>query len=73
MLKASLLPQNNLEDPKDRPWKIKFIKVSRRKTHLYNDLHTFTDARLNDIIREICQGLIRESEIMANAYLLGRN
>ncbi|MEO8590644.1 MAG: hypothetical protein ABI432_14815 [Flavobacteriales bacterium] len=51
--------------------KIAFIKSSKRKTHVYNDLNRYTDQQLNDVIREIVQGLIRESEIIANAYING--
>ncbi len=51
--------------------KIAFIKSSKRKTHVYNDLHRFSDQQLNDVIREIVQGLVRESEIIANAYING--
>ncbi len=51
--------------------KVAFIKSSKRKTHVYNDLNKYTDQQLNDVIREIVQGLIRESEIIANAYING--
>ncbi|MBL7962764.1 MAG: hypothetical protein JNM31_02865 [Flavobacteriales bacterium] len=51
--------------------KIAFIKSSKRKTHVYNDLHKYNDQQLNDLIREIVQGLVRESEIIANAYING--
>jgi hypothetical protein len=51
--------------------KIAFIKSSKRKTHVYNNLDRYTDQQLNDVIREIVQGLIRESEIIANAYING--
>ncbi len=51
--------------------KIAFIKSSKRKTHVYNDLHRFSDPQLDGLIREIVQGLIRESEIIANAYING--
>ena len=51
--------------------KIAFIKSSKRKTHVYNDLNRYTEQQLNDVIREIVQGLIRESEIIANAYING--
>ncbi len=51
--------------------KIAFIKSSKRKTHVYNNLERYTDQQLNDVIREIVQGLIRESEIIANAYING--
>ncbi len=51
--------------------KITFIKRSKRKTHVYSDLNKYTEQQLNDVIREIVQGLIRESEIIANAYING--
>lgn len=51
--------------------KIAFIKSSKRKPHVYSDLNRFSDQQLNDLIREIVQGLIRESEIIANAYING--
>ena len=51
--------------------KIAFIRSSKRKTHVYNDLHRFSDQQLNELIREIVQGLVRESEIIANAYING--
>ncbi len=51
--------------------KIAFIKSSKRKTHVYSDLTKYTEQQLNDVIREIVQGLIRESEIIANAYING--
>lgn len=51
--------------------KIAFIRSSKRKTHVYNDLNRYSDQELNDVIREIVQGLIRESEIIANAYING--
>jgi len=51
--------------------KIAFIRSSKRKTHVYNDLHRFSDNQLNELIREIVQGLVRESEIIANAYING--
>ena len=51
--------------------KIAFIKSSKRKTHVYSDLHRFSDTQLNELIREIVQGLVRESEIIANAYING--
>lgn len=61
--------------PRRRPMtkkdKIAFIKSSKRKTHVYNNLERYTDQQLNDVIREIVQGLIRESEIIANAYING--
>lgn len=51
--------------------KIDFIKSSKRKTRVYNELHRFTDNQLDLLIREIVQGLVRESEIIANAYVNG--
>ena len=51
--------------------KIAFIKSSKRKTHVYSDLARYTDQQLNDVIREIVHGLVRESEIIANAYING--
>lgn len=51
--------------------KIAFIRSSKRKSHVYSDLHRYSDQQLNDLIREIVQGLIRESEIIANAYING--
>ncbi|MBL8001619.1 MAG: hypothetical protein JNL05_06620 [Flavobacteriales bacterium] len=51
--------------------KIAFIKSSKRKTHVYQDLTRYSDQQLNDLIREIVQGLVRESEIVANAYING--
>ena len=51
--------------------KIAFIKSSKRKTHVHSDLPRFSDQQLNDLIREIVQGLVRESEIIANAYING--
>jgi hypothetical protein len=47
--------------------KIAFIKSSKRKSHVYNDLQRYSDQQLNELIREIVQGLVRESEIIANA------
>jgi len=38
---------------------------------VYNDLARYTDQQLNDVIREIVHGLVRESEIIANAYING--
>ena len=43
--------------------KIAFIKSSKRKTHVDNDLNSYTDQQLNDVIREMATGLIRESQI----------
>lgn len=51
--------------------KIDFIKSSKRKTRVYNELNRFTDSQLDLLIREIVQGLVRESEIIANAYVNG--
>ncbi|MCB0794229.1 MAG: hypothetical protein KDB88_05785 [Flavobacteriales bacterium] len=51
--------------------KIAFIKSSKRKAHVYSDLNRYSDQQLNDLIREIVQGLVRESEIIANAYING--
>jgi hypothetical protein len=51
--------------------KIAFIKSSKRKSHVYNDLQRYSDQQLNELIREIVQGLVRESEIIANAYING--
>ena len=65
------LPKNNLLDPKDRKWKIRWIKGSKRKTHLYDTLHRFGDQELNDLIHDIVRGLIREAEIISNAYISG--
>ena len=41
--------------------KIAFIRSSKRKTHVYNDLQRYSDQQLNDLIREIVQGLVRVS------------
>jgi hypothetical protein len=60
-----------VEGPMTKKDKIAFIKSSKRKTHVYHDLNRYSDQQLNDIIREIVQGLIRESEIIANAYING--
>ena len=49
--------------------KIAFIKSSRRKSYVYNDLHRYSDQQLDELIREIVQGLVRESELIANAYI----
>jgi len=51
--------------------KIAFIKSSKRKSHVYNDLLRYSDQQLDGLIREIVQGLVRESEIIANAYING--
>ena len=61
----------SVEGPMTKKDKIAFIKSSKRKTHVYQDLNGYTDQQLNDVIREIVQGLIRESEIIANAYING--
>ena len=66
-----LLPGLGVEPAMTKKDKIAFIKSSKRKTHVYNDLNRYTDQQLNDVIREIVQGLIRESEIIANAYING--
>lgn len=49
--------------------KIAFIKSSGRKTHKHDELPKMTQQELDTLLREVVQGLIRESEIMANAYL----
>jgi hypothetical protein len=66
-----LCPGTAVEADMTKKDKIAFIKSSKRKTHVYNDLHRFDDQQLNDLIREIVQGLVRESEIIANAYING--
>jgi hypothetical protein len=66
-----LLPGVAVEGPMTKKDKIAFIKSSKRKTHVYQDLNRYTDQQLNDVIREIVQGLVRESEIIANAYING--
>ena len=66
-----LSPGVAVEGPMTKKDKIAFIKSSKRKTHVYNNLDRYTDQQLNDVIREIVQGLIRESEIIANAYING--
>jgi hypothetical protein len=60
-----------VETTMTRKDKIAFIKSSKRKTHVYNDLNRYTEQQLNDVIREIVLGLVRESEIIANAYING--
>jgi len=60
-----------VESPMTKKDKIAFIKSSKRKTHVYHDLNRYSDQQLNDLIREIVQGLVRESEIIANAYING--
>ena len=62
---------STVEGPMTKKDKIAFIKSSKRKTHVYNNLDRYTEQQLNDVIREIVQGLIRESEIIANAYING--
>jgi hypothetical protein len=66
-----LLGKEAVEATMTKKDKIAFIKSSKRKTHVYNDLQRYTDQQLNDLIREIVQGLVRESEIIANAYING--
>jgi hypothetical protein len=66
-----LLPGVTVEGHMTKKDKIAFIKSSKRKTHVYNNLERYTEQQLNDVIREIVQGLIRESEIIANAYING--
>lgn len=65
------LPGFPVEKAMTKKDKIAFIRSSKRKTHVYNDLHRFSDQQLNELIREIAQGLVRESEIIANAYING--
>lgn len=65
------MPGSAVERPMTKKDKIAFIKSSKRKTHVYNDLARYTDQQLNDLIREIVHGLVRESEIIANAYING--
>ena len=62
-----LFPWVTVEGHMTKKDKIAFIKSSKRKTHVYNNLDRYTEQQLNDVIREIVQGLIRESEIIANA------
>ena len=64
-------PELSVEGHMTKKDKIAFIRSSKRKTHVYNDLHRFSDQQLNELIREIVQGLVRESEIIANAYING--
>ena len=68
---GDLFPRARVEGCMTKKDKIAFIKSSKRKTHVYNNLDRYTDQQLNDVIREIVQGLIRESEIIANAYING--
>jgi hypothetical protein len=70
-LRTIFFPVFAVEGPMTKKDKIAFIKSSKRKTHVYNNLDRYTDQQLNDVIREIVQGLIRESEIIANAYING--
>ena len=70
-LRVEPVPDFAVERVMTKKDKIAFIKSSKRKTHVYNDLHRFSDQQLNDVIREIVQGLVRESEIIANAYING--
>ena len=65
------LPAGCVEAPMTKKDKIAFIKSSKRKTHVYHDLARYSDQQLNDVIREIVHGLVRESEIIANAYING--
>lgn len=65
------LPGGCVEAPMTKKDKIAFIKSSKRKTHVYHDLARYSDQQLNDVIREIVHGLVRESEIIANAYING--
>ncbi|MDQ5883564.1 MAG: hypothetical protein QG654_478 [Patescibacteria group bacterium] len=51
--------------------KITFIKNSKRKTHVHSELEKYTDQQLDEVIREIVKRLIRESEIIAKAYIEG--
>lgn len=60
-----------VEVPMTKKDKIAFIKSSKRKSHVYNDLHRYADHQLDELIREIVQGLVRESELIANAYING--
>ena len=69
--RADLFLGIGVQSPMTKKDKIAFIKSSKRKTHVYNNLDRYTDQQLNDVIREIVQGLIRESEIIANAYING--
>ncbi len=64
----------------DRTTKITFIAQSKHK-HEYGAKEAerkrtlvkmkLSDQQLNEIIREIVQKLVRESEIIANAYING--
>ncbi|MBK8582017.1 MAG: hypothetical protein IPL86_09340 [Flavobacteriales bacterium] len=66
-----LLCRTSVEGTMTKKDKIAFIKSSKRKSHVYNDLLRYSDQQLNELIREIVQGLVRESEIIANAYING--
>jgi hypothetical protein len=65
------LPGDAVESIMTKKDKIAFIKSSKRKSHVYNDLLRYSDKQLDELIREIVQGLVRESEIIANAYING--
>jgi hypothetical protein len=66
-----LLPGSCVEQAMTKKDKIAFIKSSKRKAHVYNDLQRYSDNELDELIREIVQGLVRESELIANAYIHG--
>ena len=70
-LRWIFLPKDAVEGTMTKRDKIAFIKSSKRKTHVYQDLNRYTEEQLNGLIREIVQGLIHESEIIANAYING--
>lgn len=63
------LAPGSVEGTMTKKDKIAFIKSSRRKSYVYNDLHRYSDQQLDELIREIVQGLVRESELIANAYI----
>jgi hypothetical protein len=65
------LPDVAVESGMTKKDKIAFIKSSKRKSHVYNDLQRYSDQQLDELIREIVQGLVRESELIANAYING--
>lgn len=65
------MPGDAVESTMTKKDKIAFIKSSKRKSHVYNDLLRYSDKQLDELIREIVQGLVRESEIIANAYING--
>jgi hypothetical protein len=69
--KRILFPSAAVEGHMTKKDKIAFIKSSKRKAHVYNDLQRYTDQQLDELIREIVQGLVRESELIANAYMNG--